>query len=377
MKKRKESLLVVLLLCASLSLAGCTSGTSSDSGTEEETQEETAETGSGEDDSSVDFGVGLDDDGRLTGIEDVNEFVTLPDYANAVLAAADVEVSDEEVQEEIDSLLESYAETTAVTDRAVQDGDVVNIDYVGSVDGVEFDGGSAEGYDLTIGSGTFIDGFEDAIIGHETGEVFDIDVTFPENYASEDLAGVDAVFSITLNSITETVTPELTDDFVAETFSDSYGYETAQEVWDSARGSLETERHYDAVWAYLTEESVFEEVPESVIEDVLQTYINYYTSYAESYGMTLDEYLEYFGVDGEEGFREEMYDLAVETAEKYLIAEAVADAEGLVVDDEMAVEYCGEDNYDSFVEYYGNGYLKMQIRLEKVADLVFETAEIQ
>ena len=151
-----------------------------------------------------------------------NDYVTVNKYKGLeVTEVAKNEVSDDSVEQEIQSRLEAAATEQDVTDRSAQSGDWVNIDYTGTLDGVAFDGGTATGYDLELGSGSFIgasgdyQGFEDQIVGHNTGEEFDITVQFPENYQSSDLAGKPANFHIVLNKIYQKVTPELTDEWVA------------------------------------------------------------------------------------------------------------------------------------------------------------------
>ena len=181
---------------------------------------------------------GLDANGYRTGIT-AQDYVTLPDNVAALpIKKADVTPSDSDVQARIDSLLSQYSTTQAVTDRAAQNGDVVNIDYSGTVDGVAFNGGTYQGYDLTLGSGSFITGFEDQIVGHNTGDTFDVTVTFPDGYdASTDsdgntveLSGKEAVFRVTVNSISEPVTPELTDEWVDSTFGTSDDVHTVEEL---------------------------------------------------------------------------------------------------------------------------------------------------
>ena len=131
---------------------------------------------------SFDYSEGLDDNGHWTGIRAL-DYVTLPEDVSALpLSKADIEPTEAEIQTQIDTLLNQYATTQNITDRAAQSGDTVNIDYSGAVDGVAFTGGTATGYDLTLGSHTFIDGFEDQIIGHNIGDTFDVTVTFPEGY---------------------------------------------------------------------------------------------------------------------------------------------------------------------------------------------------
>ena len=194
---------------------------------------------------SFDYSEGLDDNGHWTGIRAL-DYVTLPDDVSALpLSKADLEPTETEIQTQIDTLLNQYATTQNITDRAAQSGDTVNIDYSGAVDGVAFTGGTATGYDLTLGSHSFIDGFEDQIIGHNIGDTFDVTVTFPEGYGDSTdaegntitLSGKEAVFSVTLNAITQSVVPTLTDEWVETNFAASDDLHTAdalRQYFDSA-----------------------------------------------------------------------------------------------------------------------------------------------
>ena len=168
---------------------------------------------------AFDYSDGLDENGYWSGIKAL-DYVTLPeDFGSIALKENDLTPTEDELQQQVDNLLNQYTSSQPVTGRAAQSGDVANIDYTGTVDGVAFTGGSASGYDLTLGSGSFIDGFEDQIIGHNVGDTFDVTVTFPDGYGDSTdaegntitLSGKEAVFSVTLNSISESVTPELTD----------------------------------------------------------------------------------------------------------------------------------------------------------------------
>ena len=169
--------------------------------------------------SNSDFSAGLTADGKIAGVN-VKDALTLVDYANITVPAEEVAATDEEVEADINSTLESHKESSTDETLAIKDGDLVNIDYVGTIDGVEFAGGNSNGagYNLTIGSGSFIDDFEQQLIGHKPGENVTVEVTFPEDYGDEAVDGKDASFAVTVNSIT--VTPELTDEFVAEYFSE-------------------------------------------------------------------------------------------------------------------------------------------------------------
>ena len=206
---------------------------------------------------SFDYSEGLDDNGHWTGIRAL-DYVTLPDDVSALpLSKADIEPTEAEIQTQIDTLLNQYATTQNITDRAAQSGDTVNIDYSGAVDGVAFTGGTATGYDLTLGSHSFIDGFEDQIIGHNIGDTFDVTVTFPEGYGDSTdaegntitLSGKEAVFSVTLNAITQSVVPTLTDEWVEANFAASDDLHTAdalRQYFDRALYGMELDAYAQA-----------------------------------------------------------------------------------------------------------------------------------
>lgn len=159
-----------------------------------------------------DYSQGLNDDGTIKNVRAM-DYVELFDYKNITVSRAELEPSDEEVMAYIDNILQQFPDVNTDESLVIKNGDTINLDYVGSVDGVEFQGGSTggQGTSLTIGSGMYIDGFEEQIIGHHVGENFDIEVTFPEQY-TEELAGKDAVFNITVNGVMEPA--EFTDEFV-------------------------------------------------------------------------------------------------------------------------------------------------------------------
>ena len=167
------------------------------------------------------FSDAYDENGYLKGITAL-DYVTLPDTESFTLSDDATTVSDSDIDNYIsNNILSNYKTTNEITNRAAENGDTVNIDFAGSIDGVAFDGGTGSDYDLTLGSGTFIDGFEDQIVGHMPGETFDVNVTFPDDYQATNLAGKDAVFATTLNYINEDVTPDLTDDWVSSNLAES------------------------------------------------------------------------------------------------------------------------------------------------------------
>ena len=248
--------------------------------------------------SSFDYSEGLDDNGHWTGIRAL-DYVTLPEDVSALpLSKADLEPTEAEIQTQIDTLLNQYATTQTITDRAAQSGDTVNIDYSGAVDGVVFTGGTATGYNLTLGSHTFIDGFEDQIIGHNIGDTFDVTVTFPEGYGDSTdaegntitLSGREAVFSVTLNAITQSVVPTLTDEWVETNFAASDDLHTADALRQYFDSALYANNLDNAAMDYLLTNSTFKEVPTQITSYYIRMFLNYHSQLATQYGMELDAY---------------------------------------------------------------------------------------
>ncbi|MBR1876465.1 MAG: FKBP-type peptidyl-prolyl cis-trans isomerase, partial [Lachnospiraceae bacterium] len=164
---------------------------------------------------------GCTEEAQTIGSVDVSKYVTLGEYKGLTMSENDITVSEGDIEAAVLNDLEAMAEKKSVDDRPVIDGDIVNIDYKGTKDGVAFDGGTGN-YDLEIGSNSFIEGFEDGVIGMKIGETKDLDLTFPEDYSAEDLAGQDVVFEVTVNSISENVVPSIKEDGVLEKLAKKY-----------------------------------------------------------------------------------------------------------------------------------------------------------
>lgn len=262
------------------------------------------------------------------------------------------EITDEEVEMAIQSNLEANAVITEITDRAVEDGDTVDIDFVGKVDGEVFDGGSAENYSLEIGSGSFIDGFEDSIIGHEVGDTFDWNGKFPEEYA-EQLAGKDCVFTITVNAITQTDVPELNDEFVktvSETATSVEEYK--KELKEELEKNAQTEYDYtvkSSVWMKVLENAQVLVWPESV-DKAYNDLVEQYKSIAETYEMSYEEFIqEQMGGTVEE-FEAEMKKQVQEAEKEMMVVTAIAEKEGIELTDEAY-----EEQLKVMAELYGYG----------------------
>lgn len=315
----------------------------------------------------------FDENGYVAGVT-ASDYITLPEDLGLTLSDEANTVSDEDVADYInENIMVNYTETQEVTDRAAADGDTVNIDYVGTVDGVEFDGGSAKGYDLTLGSGTFIDGFEEQIVGHTPGESFDVTVTFPEDYRATDLAGKEAVFATTLNYISESVTPELTDDFVKENLNESLGLDSVETLNTYISDMLLFSQQTNELYSQLSEKLTVEgEVPAELAKYFEDYYLSSPYLYAQMYGVSLDEFMQANGYDSAAAYLESSRTYIDGAIQQTLILQALAEKYGITCTTETLEnqfqEYFGSSDTSSYVNYYGENYLKMSI----LNDLVME-----
>lgn len=251
------------------------------------------------------------------------------------------EISDEQVEMQIQSALKSNAEVEKVKDRAVENGDTANIDYVGKIDGKEFDGGSAQGYPLEIGSGAFIPGFEDSIIGHEIGDEFDWEGKFPDSYQNTEYAGKDVVFTIKVNSISKSVVPELSDEFVKSVSKKS---ETVDEYKEEIKKKLEkdAENEYKnqlstAVMKKVLENTEVIKYPEDEVKELKDETIKQMKSFAEYQNIKFEDYLEQNNMT-EEQFEKQIEDAAKDRVKQELVFNAIADAEKIELTDELYEE---------------------------------------
>ncbi|MCU6687874.1 trigger factor [Dorea acetigenes] len=283
-----------------------------------------------------------------------NDYVSVSGYKGIEIDKVDVDtdISDEDVENEINSVLEENATDKEVTGRAAQLGDTADINYVGKVDGQEFDGGSADNYPLELGSGSFIDGFEDSIVGHNVGETFDWNGKFPDDYQNTDLAGKDVVFTITVNALTEPELPELTDDFVKTVSEES---ETVEEYREEVRKNLEetAQENYDselnsAVWEAVLEKAEVKGYPDGEVDRIYNTYLEQYQEMASYYNMEYDEFIQLYTEMTVDEFEEEAKEAAKDNIKQSQVAEVIAEKEGLTLTDE---EY--EKEFEKLAEDYG------------------------
>ena len=329
---------------------------------------------------AFDYSDGLDENGYWSGIKAL-DYVTLPeDFGSIALKENDLTPTEDELQQQVDNLLNQYTSSQPVTGRAAQSGDVANIDYTGTVDGVAFTGGTYTGYSLKLGSGSFIDGFEDQIVGHKPGETFDVTVTFPDGYRDSTdadgnalvLSGKQAVFSVTLNSIEEEVLPELTDAWVDENYGTSDDLHSVEALRAFCQQQLYTSNLNTAVMDYLMDNATFREVPKAVTDYQVTQCLNYYDKMAQYYGYDLDTFVQsMLGYDSADAMLAAMADSIESYAKEALLYQAVAEAMDLAPTQEQI------DTYSAYTDTYGTNYCTMIALMDTVTDALTTGAQIK
>ena len=306
-------------------------------------------------------------------------------YKGIEIKKVEYNVSDEDINHELGHMQERNSRMVTVDDRAVENGDITVIDFEGFVDGKAFEGGKAEGHELTIGSNTFIPGFEDQIIGMKIDEEKDINVKFPEEYFSKELAGKDATFKVKLHEIKKKELPDLDDEFA----KDVSEFDTLKELKESIKEKLEKENEQKA--KYETEEAAIKAVCDNTEIDIpsgmIETEIDHMEKDMEQrmqyQGLTLDMYLQMIGKTKEE-FRKEYEDQAKDAVKSRLVIEAVANEEKIEADDkevdekikEMAENYGKTEDELKSNESLRN-YLKENIKTEKTIEFIVKNAKIK
>ena len=329
---------------------------------------------------AFDYSDGLDENGYWSGIKAL-DYVTLPeDFGSIALKENDLTPTEDELQQQVDNLLNQYTSSQPVTGRAAQSGDVANIDYTGTVDGVAFTGGTYSGYSLTLGSGSFIDGFEDQIVGHKPGETFDVNVTFPDGYSDSTdaegnavvLSNKKAVFSVTLNYISEEILPELTDAWVEENFSSTDGVHTVEDLRAEYQKMLYQNNLNTAVMNYLLANSTFKDLPKEVTDYQVNQCLNYYYTMAQYYGYDLDSFLQAAaGYNSADDLLDAMSDSITEYAREALLYQAVAEAMDIAPTQEQI------DTYSAYTETYGANYCTMVALMDAVSEALTTGAQVK
>ncbi|MEY8412772.1 trigger factor [Lachnospiraceae bacterium 62-26] len=287
--------------------------------------------------------------------------VTLGEYKGLEVEKVSTEVTAEEVDAKIQEEAEKNARQITVEDRPVQDGDEVILDYEGFVDGVAFDGGKGENYPLTIGSGSFIPGFEEQLIGVEAGAQKEINVTFPEEYHAEELKGKEAVFKCTIHEIKSKELPEIDDEFASEVSEfdtlEEYKEDLKKQIADK-KAAEGREKQEDAAVEQAVKNAQYE-LPEAMVETQVMQMADSFAQRMRSQGLTMEQYFQFTGLKAER-FMEDLRTQAVKSIETRLVLEAVVKAENIEVSDERFDEEIEKmaENYqmeaDKFKEYMGD-----------------------
>lgn len=312
------------------------------------------------------------------------DYVTLGEYKGLAVTLNTIDVTEDEIDAEIEYQLSLNDKYVEVTEGTVKEGDVANIDYEGKKDGVAFDGGTAQGYDLTIGSNSFIDGFEDGLIGVEVGETVDLNLTFPEDYASQDLAGQEVVFTVTVNSIKEP--EELTDELAAEISENAYTTvddyrEYIKETLIQGEYDQQENDKLNSLLEQVYANSTINGYPQELVDYQVDTAYNYYE---EQSGMSIEEYLETNGVDMTvDEFRERLVENIQSMLDSELIMKAVAETEGIEITDEEFQEYAqkyaeqmGMTSVEEFLAQYSEGEIRISILQDKAVEIIEANAVI-
>ena len=321
-------------------------------------------------------------DTRLVSVDDVSKYVTIGQYKGLSLDKSVEAVTDDMVDGRIKEELQNKAEE--VTEGSVQNGDVVTINYVGTKDGVAFDGGTANNYELTIGSGTFIDGFEDGIIGMKKGQTKDLDLTFPEEYSSEELAGQEVVFKVTLQSFKRA--PELTDDWAAK----NTDCKTAEEYRKEIRTTLEDEAKTSAqntlretAWNTVLSASEVKEYPQDDLDTAKTEFKTLYENYAKQGDMTLEDFVKAQGISMDD-FEEQSSQYAEYKVKQNLIVQGIMDAENMTLEDEKSLSIQDElikaynvKDLAALVDKYGQAAVDESIGLLRVEDFILDNATVE
>ena len=386
---KKKTYLVILALCAAMAMTAC--GTSAGQKEETKSTAESQDTADEKDSKAADSAESDSDkestgtvsgDTRLVSVDDVSKYVTIGQYKGLSLDKTVEAVTDDMVDGRIKEELQNKAEE--VTEGSVQNGDVVTINYVGTKDGVAFDGGTANNYELTIGSGTFIDGFEDGIIGMKKGQTKDLDLTFPKEYSSEELAGQEVVFKVTLQSFKRA--PELTDDWAAK----NTDCKTAEEYRKEIRTTLEDEAKTSAqntlretAWNTVLSASEVKEYPQDDLDTAKTEFKTLYENYAKQGDMTLEDFVKAQGISMDD-FEEQSSQYAEYKVKQNLIVQGIMDAENMTLEDEKSLSIQDEliKSYNvkdlaALVDKYGQAAVDESIGLLRVEDFILDNATVE
>lgn len=315
--------------------------------------------------------IGMDQNVIYTATVAVKPEVTLGEYKGVTVEKAETTVSAKEVNEKLAAELEKNARVVEV-EREIKKEDIANIDFVGSVDGVEFEGGKGEDYPLTIGSGTFIPGFEDQLIGHKAGETVDVKVTFPENYGAKDLAGKEALFVTTIKTVKEKQVPAADDEFASEVSEfdtlDEYKKDLKKTLKEEKEKAATTTNERNVIAKVVENASV--EIPAPMLEAQLDNMLYDYQTRLAQQGIPMDQYLQITGQTVEQ-IKDQMKESAEKNLKTSLVIEAIMEKENITVAEERV-----DEEFKKIAEQYKMEYddLKKTVSEEQKESMKREIA---
>lgn len=369
---KKKVYLMILTLC--IAFAGTACGTKEKAAEETKISEEKTE----EKEDTKKSGEGT----RLVSVKDIDKYITIGQYKGLSLEKVVETITDTEVEGSISQDLAMTKEE--VKDGVVEEGDTVVVNYVGTENGKEFNGGSAENQEITIGSGGYIPGFEDGILGMKKGETKDVPLTFPEDYIEPSMAGKDVVFKITLQSFKRA--PELNDDWVAKNTE----YKTVEEYREGKKKLLQENAEqmadsilYQTAWNQVYEASEVKEYPEKDVKEAYAEFETQVKSYAKQGGMELEDYLESQQVS-QEAFEEQCQEYAEARVKQNLILQGIMDAEGITLEDKESlavqdelIQTYGVQDLAALIDTYGQTSVDITIGLIRVERFIVENANVE
>lgn len=319
---------------------------------------------------------------------DASEYVKVGEYKGLETEPIKVNVTDKEVADAVQAKVKGATENVDVAKgKKIENGDIVNIDYVGTIDGKEFEGGADQGYDLTIGTGTFISGFEEGLIGKKVGEEgIKLNLVFPLDYGAEDLAGKDVVFTVKVNSAVRPTTPEYDEAFIKSQgdykTKDEYEEAVKQELIDKKTQEAEAEQR-SALWDQVLTNSEVIKYPEDVLNNYLEFNSKQLDDFATEYGVTRDEVLTQYGFASEEDFEKVNDESSKLRVEQELIMKYISDTEGLEITDEQmetVIQDLEKQGYDDEKVLQATGrsmdeYAYLQVMFENTLDFIVKNAK--
>ncbi|MCI9546283.1 MAG: trigger factor [Lachnospiraceae bacterium] len=366
---KRKVCIVLLSLCMAAAATGC-------GGKEKDSSISSEKSSKGESTAIL--------EGRLVSVSDkeIKDYVKLGDYKGITVDKTIQDVTEDDIDMQIDNVLSASAEEVEDAEAKVVEGDIVNIDFVGKKDGKAFDGGTSQDYDLSIGSGQFIDGFEDGLIGAKKGETRDLNLTFPEEYGNEELNGQEVVFTVSVNAIKRI--PELTEEWVKNNTEskniEEYRKSVQKELEESNKLTADSSVKNTA-WNQVVEESEIKEYPDEDLKGAIKEYKDSINDYADQMGQSVEEFLKSQNMTQEQ-IDEESQQYAESKLKQSLTLQAIMDQEGFSLSDEemkktadqMVKDY--DMTLDELAEQYGEQSVRENVALTRVMDFIVENAEV-